>query len=597
MKKKLFHILGITCVSISLCFVAGFTVPNPEQDLSSNGDDFEVGAILPDDHVFTTMDIDGNVVEMNITELEEKTKSENTKQFSLFARTMAITTTVAPTYGVVNFKTKASANTNTKYTIDGTSIEGYTNGYYGADAAYLGEANGKVKFMQAGVIGWVNASEVSVLNYDNSSQVKSVNFYKVVSGRIIHYGTNDISKSNYFMTTDIGPKQAYMKEGDIFYSYDGHHFYGSYHAMINDYKAGTRANSVNSKAGYGPYYNYYQFLSHRSKTKITEAQINSFVASKSSAQSKMRNQGNSFISNQNIYGTNALLMVGVAANESAWGDSAIAQSKNNLFGHAAYDADPNGANGYSSPAFSIYYHSKVFVSEGYLDPKDYSGRYNGGHLGDKSSGMNVKYASDPYWGEKAAAVAWSIDKNYASTKDSGSYSFGVKVNNVSVNLRQNANTTSPIVYTTGTVPHFPFVVMEKVTGASVGGSTTWYKIQSDSTLNADRSAITQDNGKYDFSKYYLYIHQSTFDVLVSGSGSSGGETEPPVTPPTAYKKGDVNGDGSITLVDMAMIKSSLLGHIKLNHNQKQGGDVNGDGSVTLVDMAMIKSYLLGYIKL
>ena len=40
-----------------------------------------------------------------------------------------------------------------------------------------------------------------------------------------------------------------------------------------------------------------------------------------------------FIENQNKYGTNALLMIGVAANESAWGCSRIAAEKNNLFGH------------------------------------------------------------------------------------------------------------------------------------------------------------------------------------------------------------------------------------------------------------------------
>ena len=46
-------------------------------------------------------------------------------------------------------------------------------------------------------------------------------------------------------------------------------------------------------------------------------------------------------------------------------------------------------------------------SKGYLYPKDY--RYNGGFLGNKASGLNVKYASDPYWGEKAANIVWRLD--------------------------------------------------------------------------------------------------------------------------------------------------------------------------------------------
>ena len=38
-----------------------------------------------------------------------------------------------------------------------------------------------------------------------------------------------------------------------------------------------------------------------------------------------------------------------------------------------------------------------------LDPVTDS-RYYGANLGDKASGICVKYASDPYWGEKAASI-------------------------------------------------------------------------------------------------------------------------------------------------------------------------------------------------
>ena len=34
--------------------------------------------------------------------------------------------------------------------------------------------------------------------------------------------------------------------------------------------------------------------------------------------------------------------------------------------------------------------------------------YHGGFLGNKDSGINVSYASDPYWGEKIAALALSL---------------------------------------------------------------------------------------------------------------------------------------------------------------------------------------------
>lgn len=48
------------------------------------------------------------------------------------------------------------------------------------------------------------------------------------------------------------------------------------------------------------------------------------------------------------------------------------------------------------------------MNKGYLSPSDW--RYNGDYFGDKGSGLNVQYASDPYWGEKAAAVAQGLDE-------------------------------------------------------------------------------------------------------------------------------------------------------------------------------------------
>ena len=61
----------------------------------------------------------------------------------------------------------------------------------------------------------------------------------------------------------------------------------------------------------------------------------------------MKNTGETFVKNQNTYGVHALLMTGIAANESNWGKSSISQKKNNLFGLNATDAAP-GANAIST---------------------------------------------------------------------------------------------------------------------------------------------------------------------------------------------------------------------------------------------------------
>ena len=63
-------------------------------------------------------------------------------------------------------------------------ISGYTNGAYGADAAYLGTtSDGKIRFMLAGVTGAVDASEVELLSFD--SVMDNVSYYTVSGGSLV----------------------------------------------------------------------------------------------------------------------------------------------------------------------------------------------------------------------------------------------------------------------------------------------------------------------------------------------------------------------------------------------------------------------------
>ena len=78
---------------------------------------------------------------------------------------------------IVNFRANASGQTVTditEYTEYNTGESGYVYGRSGADAAYLGEVNGKVKFMIAGVVGLVDKSKVQVVNL---SSAKSYSCY------------------------------------------------------------------------------------------------------------------------------------------------------------------------------------------------------------------------------------------------------------------------------------------------------------------------------------------------------------------------------------------------------------------------------------
>lgn len=444
------------------------------------------------------------------------------------AQVRAVTNYANISYGVVDFHTKTSQY-NTNYTEVGTNAGGYLNGSYSGDGAFLGycDANEtKVKFRVGGVTGCVNASEVIIREYDD---VKSVSSYMVKDGYLFHYITTNVTLPYYANAINVGPMQDYMKNGTPYFSYDGHYFYTSYKAMINDYKNNTYANSINASQ---PYYSYYQYLSHRTKTNITAAQINAFLDDMINGRvSGMKDTGQAFIDNQNAYGANALLMVGVAANESAYGTSSIAAEKNNLFGHNATDYNPSGnANAYASPAESIAHHARDYISNGYLDPKDYSGRYHGAHLGDKESGMGVKYASDPYWGEKAAAVAYAIDRRYGNT-DFGTYQIGMKAKMTNLNVRSEATSSSSGLYQTGNWGSYPVTVLSQTTGQSVGGNSTWYKIQTDPTLNDSRTAMTQDVGFYNFNRDYAYVSSAYIDLVKYSNVNSNIPDEKPTPKP------------------------------------------------------------------
>lgn len=581
----------ILTIFICIILFAGYII-----GVSSNGnrrvvyDDFVVGAQLPEDHVFTTTDQEGNVVELDVEAMEEKVKEEKQEQERIASSSQGgIGGTTNIVNGVVNFKTKTSAEYNTLYSEDESGRSGYLNGYYASDGAFLGynSEGTKVKFMQSGVVGWVDANEVEILDYDDENVVKSINYYHVKNGKLYHYGTTDIKSPYYSMCNLIGYKQSYMSENAIYYSYDGHYFYQTYAQMIEDYKNDCRTHSINPNQ---PYYNYYQYLSHRSTTNLTAEMLDAFVASKvGSTDSKMSAMGQYFIQYQNEYGSNALLMFGVAANESLWGTSSIAQEKNNLFGHAAYDSSAgDSANGYVSPQMSIYSHARYFISEGYLDPLDYTGRYYGSHLGDKASGINVKYASDPYWGEKAAEICWLVYDANSSTNDRNKYTIGMKEGNYSLNIRQEPTSSSNSLYRSGTARHYPFLILKEVNGENVSGNTKWYQIQSDPTLKSDRSAITQDNGVYDFNKFYAYVSAAYISIVQETDHQD---------PSTTYLKGDVNGDGYISSKDYNAIKNHITGSKPLSGDTLRRADVNEDGYISSKDYNAIKNHITGNKKL
>lgn len=568
-------------------------------------------------------------------------------------------------YGIIEFKKISSNGTikNINITENGNNTSGYINPTYGIDAAYLETKNDKVKFRMANVTAWVDASKVNIVPY--AEKAIYANYYKVSDNKLYHHIRYDNVEKNekndkgviigsYSGAGLIGPAPDYLKSGITYYSYDGTYFYTNYFKMIDDYRNGVSTSAINKDK---PYYNYYQYLSHRTKTIYTSEQINAYIdyylnQNYKNKTSKMKNSAQMFLDNQTLYGANALLTIGVAVNESAAGTSNYALNRNNLFGHAAYDSNPDNATGYASVNESIKYHTQIYVSRNYCSPtikEDnkvvLGSTYFSANLGDKGSGMNIRYASDPYWGEKNARFAHQID-NYYGNKDYGRYTIGIKNIVDTVNIRKEPSSKSTKLYTTEDILDVPFIILGEVKGENTNGSDIWYKIQSDAPLKTDRSSYTTTNDtyRYDYVNSYAYIHSSYVDVVFKGNATIDYSKDPipeenpqPETP--EVKPYDINAflskagitleNGYITNVKALTTITSTIeafkkidstvkveidsnGHkitndyvgtdmiLKINTPDDKTyaymfvikGDVNCDGKISSVDYVMIKNHIL-----
>ena len=416
---------------------------------------------------------------------------------------------------LVNFNKTNNSSAYVTYTEYSTGKSGYINGTYGADAAYLGTTGNYYIFMMSGVIGKVKSSDVTLVALSN---VKSYSYYYVSGEKLYHRITGNLSQSKYVSNLRYGKAPSYLSQGTNYFSYDGHYFYTNYTTMISDYTSDSRTHSVNSN---NPYFNYYQYLPLRSTTSYSASDLNSTINGKISSTSKLKDLGNDFVNNQNTYGVNALLMASIAINESGWGDSSIAKNKNNLFGLNAVDASPSqSANYYSSVSACIKDFAETYMSKKYLNPN--GSNYRGAYLGNKASGINVQYASDPYWGEKAANYAYYLGEKLSS-KDEYRYTIGIKdpiscmkttpTNNL--NIRNRNSTSSSRLYYAANLYGVAFLLKDGNT--STNG---FYRIQSDPVLKSGRTGINTSTGKYDFANMYAYVSTSYVTIINSGDGSN-----------------------------------------------------------------------------
>ena len=148
--------------------------------------------------------------------------------------------------------------------------------------------------------------------------------------------------------------------------------------------------------------NPFLFRDLRKPSNYTAEELDKVYSLMNIKGSRLAGKGAIFKEAEERYHINALYLIAHSALESSWGRSQIAKDKNNFFGIAAYDTTPyDSAKSFDDVDKGILGAAK-WIRENYID----NGRT---YLGNKASGMNVLYASDPYWGEKIASIMMSIN--------------------------------------------------------------------------------------------------------------------------------------------------------------------------------------------
>ena len=227
--------------------------------------------------------------------------------------------------------------------------------------------DGRLPVKISGLSGYMNKSDLVAVSSD--------------SDFIPHYATD----GNYlyhelspYASIRVAPHSSSMAIGKKYYSADGINF--------EDFTVE----------------NPFLFRDLRKPSNYTAEELDKVYSLMNIKGSRLAGKGAIFKEAEERYQINALYLIAHSAIESSWGRSQIAKDKNNFFGIAAYDTTPyDSAKSFDDVDKGILGAAK-WIRENYID----NGRT---YLGNKASGMNVLYASDPYWGEKIASIMMRIN--------------------------------------------------------------------------------------------------------------------------------------------------------------------------------------------
>lgn len=411
-------------------------------------------------------------------EAAEKAFNSNSNVRAILKNNDVIKIKSGRAFGAKNPKNYTSIYSNTGLTNEITYVQ------HGREMQYVGSGPNYAIVMIGGTTGYAKHNEVDLVP---TELVVGKEYYMNDGGILRHYTYDHLSKKSAGSYTN-GPAPSFMVPGVEYTSYDGVHFYDA---------------SNNLK---GSYYPYFQFNSVRTATDYSAEQLDQYIMSQlqyraqyypkyadAPTKSKLVGLGQKIKNLESQYKINAMFIVSVAIHESDYGMSSKAQACNNLFGIAAYDASTKLCErSFPTPEASAEAFILDFMNKNYVNAL---GRYaNGAVPGNKSTGVNVKYASDPNWGSKVAGHMYSMDQ-FLGSLEYGKHIRGMtNVENTSVNVRKTPQgellfSYKPRDLGTNNAFGYPVVIVETVRHSD---GYDWYKVYADINPPADFGWIRAD---------------------------------------------------------------------------------------------------------
>ncbi|OEH92169.1 S-layer homology domain-containing protein [Bacillus solimangrovi] len=308
----------------------------------------------------------------------------------------------------------------------------------GTEVQYIGADEEKVKVQFLKNVGYIKLESLTLIP---DKLVEERTHYKVQDEQFIHVLYRNGSYESYV----YGMAPPFIDDGEKVHSEDGVHF------------------------DEGEYYQYFNYLPLRTKTSYDAEDLDRYIEAMQ-PDSPLIGLGKAFKQAEEEYRVNALYLLAHAIHESAWGFSEIAKEKNNLYGINAIDSNPlQNAAQFDNFQDGILY-AGMYISDRYLTP---GAIYRGGLLGNKSIGMNVMYASDPYWGQKISGHMYRADQ-YLGEKDFEQYELAEVIVD-KLNVREMPDKKADVIYQIATKGATVVVLDEEESEDGV-----WYKIISDS---------------------------------------------------------------------------------------------------------------------